>query len=84
MSKKITVEKLSITEDQLADAFTEWERRYREDPGHFKSTVSRLLKTTPYQYGKACALYLLEVIQEQLHGHEKKTPGGEIGSTQRT
>ena len=57
--------KINVTEEQLADAFTEWDRRYREEPERFRNEASRLLKETPNQYGKACAPYLIEIIEEQ-------------------
>jgi len=56
---------IKITEAQLSDAFTEWDRRYREEPDRFLSEASRLLKTTPNQYGQLCAPYLLKIIEEQ-------------------
>jgi hypothetical protein len=46
----------------LADAFTEWDRRYREEPERFESEAVRLLKGTPRSYGEACAPYLLALL----------------------
>ncbi|MGZ0150681.1 hypothetical protein ACXJJ3_26725 [Kribbella sp. WER1] len=54
-----------VSEQQLADAFTEWERRYREEPERFMAEARRLLKTTPESYGEACAPYLLAILAEQ-------------------
>lgn len=54
-----------VTQKQLATAFTEWERRYREEPDRFMSEGSKLLKETPKSYGEACAPYLLKIIAEQ-------------------
>lgn len=55
----------TVTQNQLADAFTEWERRYREEPGRFMSESSKLLNQTPETYGEACAPYLLKILSEQ-------------------
>lgn len=54
-----------VSEKQLADAFTEWERRYREEPERFMSEAAKLLKETPETYGDACAPYLLSILAEQ-------------------
>ena len=53
------------THAQLAAAFTEWERRYREEPDRFMNDVRRLLKETPETYGQACAPYLIELLGQQ-------------------
>ena len=44
--------------------FTEWDRRYRANPDEFMNEVEHLLGETPYSYGKACALYFLELSKE--------------------
>lgn len=49
----------------LAAAFTEWDRRYREEPERFQSEAVRLLKETPQTYGAACAPYLLSILEDQ-------------------
>jgi hypothetical protein len=55
-----------VTEATLAAAFTEWERRFREEPERFQSEVVRILKgVTPESYGEACAPYLLAILAEQ-------------------
>lgn len=56
---------ITATESQLARAFTEWERRYREEPDRFMSEASKLLKETPETYGEACAPYLIHILNEQ-------------------
>lgn len=55
---------ISMTQDECARAFTEWERRYREDPYRFQSEAVRLLKGTPQSYGELCAPYFLSIIAE--------------------
>lgn len=54
----------SFTKSTLAAAFTEWERRYREEPDRFMSESQKLLEETPETYGEACAPYLLKIITE--------------------
>lgn len=51
-----------FTEGQLAEAFTEWDRRYREEPERFEREATRLLHGTPESYGEACAPYLLALL----------------------
>lgn len=49
---------------QLAAAFTEWERRWREEPEKFQSEMERLAATSE-TYGEAAAAYLMKVWSEQ-------------------
>jgi hypothetical protein len=56
---------LEATLSELAAAFTEWERRYREEPERFQSEAVKLLKETPESYGEACAPYLAAILAEQ-------------------
>jgi len=56
---------VQVSQDQLARAFTEWERRYREEPSRFMSEAEKLLTETPRTYGEACAPYLISIINEQ-------------------
>ncbi len=53
-----------VTKNELADAFTEWDRRYREEPERFQSEVEHLLRETPHTYGQACAPYLIPILKE--------------------
>ena len=49
--------------EELAAAFTEWERQYREDPEEFMSrqdTANQSTKT----YGEACAPYFVKLLRE--------------------
>ena len=55
----------NVTQSELALAFTEWDRRYREDPERFQNEAARLLHDTPQNYGEACAPYLMQIINEQ-------------------
>lgn len=54
-----------VSELELAEAFTEWDRRFREEPERFQSEAERLLRETPASYGLACAPYLLLILDEQ-------------------
>ena len=54
-----------VTENELAAAFTEWDRRYREEPNRFMSEAEHLLKSDPETYGEACAPYLLSILEER-------------------
>ncbi len=56
--------KVIVTLAELAAAFTEWERRYREEPDKFMSEASKLLNETPQSYGEACAPYFVEILAE--------------------
>jgi hypothetical protein len=62
----ITATFYSVTEEQLAAAFTEWERRYREEPERFQSEGEKLLRDTPETYGQACAPYLIALLNGQV------------------
>lgn len=53
-----------VTKEKMERAFTEWDRRYRENPEEFMSTVEHLLRNTPYSYGKACSEYFTKLLKE--------------------
>ena len=55
---------VKATEAEIRDAFTEWDRRYREEPERFKSEAEHLLRDTPESYGAACAPYFLKILDE--------------------
>lgn len=54
----------NFTVENLAAAFTEWDRRYREDPEAFESEATHLLKGTPETYGDVAAPYFLKILKE--------------------
>lgn len=54
----------NATVSHIAATFTEWERRYREEPERFQSEASKLLKETPESYGAECAPYFLAILSE--------------------
>lgn len=53
---------------ELQKVFTEWDRRYREEPERFQSEAVHLLKGTPETYGEACAPYFMKLIDEVKQG----------------
>lgn len=57
---------IHVSEAELAAAFTEWERRYREEPERFMSEAVKLLRETPASYGAACAPYLIALLNGTL------------------
>jgi hypothetical protein len=60
------MEQVTASESDLAAAFTEWDRRYREEPERFMSEVEHLLRETPETYGEACAPYLIALLQGEV------------------
>lgn len=58
------MDEVAVTEQQLAAAFTEWDRRYREEPERFEAEATRLLKSDAATYGQKCAPYLLSILSE--------------------
>lgn len=54
---------VEITGVQLAKAFTEWDRRYREEPSRF-ATEALLHAGTAEEYGGRAARYLLAILAE--------------------
>lgn len=58
--QRITI--VVTTEQQLAAAFTEWDRRFREEPERFVSEAEHLLKGTAETYGEECAPYLIALL----------------------
>lgn len=52
-----------VTEAELVAAFTEWERRYREEPEQFLSDFKRFTESAE-SYGESCGPYLLELLAE--------------------
>ena len=63
MAKTTATVEIRATEIELAGAFTEWERRYREEPERFMSEAAKLLRETPDTYGAACAPYLRALLE---------------------
>ena len=53
-----------VSKEKLEKAFTEWDRRYRENPSEFMTECEHLLKESPYSYGKSCAEYFTNLLKE--------------------
>lgn len=72
---------IETTQSELADALTEWERRWREDPAKFQSDTERLAGTSE-EYGVGAAAYLVEILAEQRDagrmGEETAATHGEV------
>ena len=54
----------NATSEQIAAAFTEWDRRYREEPERFMSEAEHLLKSNAKEYGDKCTPYFLAILKE--------------------
>lgn len=52
----------------FVSAFTEWDRRYRENPDEFMSAVEHLLGHTPETYGEAAGAYMTGLLNELAAG----------------
>jgi hypothetical protein len=52
-------EKISATKEEIAAAFTEWERRYQDDPESFAPENG-----TPQDYGQVCAPFFIQILAE--------------------
>lgn len=48
----------------FAAAFTEWERRYREEPEQFMSDFARYTELSPESYGDRCADFFAGLLDE--------------------
>ena len=57
-------ESIEASMSVVKKAFTEWDRRYREEPDRFMSEAEHLLKETPETYGDACAPYFAQIISD--------------------
>ena len=55
------------TTSQLAAAFTEWDRRTRENPEDF-ATTAETLAGTPEEFGESMAPYFEEILDEIVEG----------------
>ena len=51
------------TDDEFARAFTEWERRHREEPDRFQSESERVAGSAD-DYGSSCAPYFRQILDE--------------------
>lgn len=54
---------ITITEEQLAATFAEWERRWREEPERFQAEAQRLAESAE-SYGQGAAAYFIQIFEE--------------------
>jgi hypothetical protein len=64
----------AMSYDDMVAAFTEWERRYREEPERFMSDVHRFTQETPETYGAGCARTFIGYLDEVRAGYGARTP----------
>lgn len=57
---------VQATEAELAAAFTEWDRRYREEPERFQNEAARLLHSDAETYGEEAAPYLIALLNGEI------------------
>lgn len=55
---------MQATEQEIREAFTEWDRRYRANPEKFMSEAVHLLKQTAKDYGEAVTPYFINLLAE--------------------
>ncbi len=53
---------VKVNQDEIVRVFTEWDRRYRNEPELFMSEAEHLLKNTPDTYGAIAAVYFTKVL----------------------
>lgn len=54
---------IAVSKEQLAAAFAEWDRLWREDPDAFDNDIERILRgQTITEYGDVAATTLIEMI----------------------
>lgn len=70
MPKTIVVAMMAVSDVELAAAFTEWERRYRENPEQFM-TRRQVSRGTVQTYGELSAYWLLQILAEQMKPRRK-------------
>lgn len=57
--------KVTATIEELAAAFTEWDRRWRKEPERFEADCVRVLQGRSCEsYGENCAPYLVEILAD--------------------
>ena len=55
---------ITTTVAHIQAAFTEWDRRYREDPEAFMNEAARLLNSDAETYGEEATPYFLSVLAD--------------------
>jgi len=65
---------VETTSADIQAAFTEWDRRYREDPEKFMNEATRLLTENAETYGESAAPYFLKILDEIQSGEDAGSP----------
>lgn len=65
---------IQVSHSEIVKAFSEWDRRYREDPSKFMNEVQHLLKETPESYGDQAAIYFEKVLKDNGIYNETRLP----------
>ena len=55
---------MKVEHEEIVRAFTEWDRRYRNEPELFMNEVQHLLQNTPDTYGAKAAVYFTKVLED--------------------
>jgi transposase-like protein len=62
--KPVEAKRFTLTTAQIAAAFTEWMRRFQENPDKFLSDQATMTQDSS-TYGTECAPYFLSILAEQ-------------------
>lgn len=57
------MDSVTLTVKQMAAAFEEWDRQYREDPDAFQNPATVLLFGNPQTYGEEAANFFYLLVQ---------------------
>lgn len=64
---------IAVTTEELGEALTEWDRRWREEPDRFASEAEHLAGSAE-EYGAVAGPYLVSIVEE-LHPEHVGTTG---------
>jgi len=56
-----------LTKAIIQQTFSEWDRRFREDPDSFENIATHLLQGNHLTYGEEAAEYFLEVFRDVVY-----------------
>ena len=63
LGRRVVPLSVHLTREDATRAFTEWERRWREEPDRFQEDSERLAGTSG-EYGEGAAAYFFEILGE--------------------
>lgn len=61
---------ISLTVEQIQAVFTEWDKRYRENPNDFMNEAYHLLFTDEEDYGAQATPYFLSIVDDMFNDKE--------------